>query len=99
EASAIDAGAAGPGWSRTGYTFKSGGPGKAGRFYGNPETNPATGARRGPNSHFYSLEGAEIAQVKGDPGWRFESYDFNAWPLAAGQCRDGTVAVMRAYNK
>ena len=99
EAAAIDAGAAGPGWSRTGYTFKSGGPNKAGRFYGSPETNPQTGLRLGPNSHFYSLETAEIAQVKTDAGWRFESYDFNAWPLVAGQCRDGTIGVKRAYNR
>jgi hypothetical protein len=99
EAAAIDSGAAGPGWSRTGYTFKSGGPSKAGRFYGNPETNPQTWSRRGPNSHFYSLESAEVAQVKTDQGWRFESYDFNAWPLVAGQCREGTVGVMRAYNQ
>jgi len=99
EASAIDAGAAGPGWARTGQTFKSGGPDKAGRFYGNPEANPATGARRGPNSHFYSLEPAEIAAVKTDIGWKFESYDFNAWPRVAGACPQGTTEVLRAYNK
>lgn len=98
EATAIDGGAAGPGWSRTNQTFKSGGPTKVCRFYGNPDINPATGTRRGPNSHFYTIETAECAAVKLDIGWRFESYDFNGWPTAGGACPDGTRAVKRAYN-
>ena len=98
EAAAIDGGAAGPGWSRTGETFKSGGPTKVCRFYGNPDINPATGARRGPNSHFYTIDPAECAAVKLDIGWRFESYDFNGWPTAGGACPDGTQAVKRVYN-
>jgi len=98
EASAIDQGAAGPGWVRTGQSFRSGGPSKAARFYGNPATNPATGARRGPNSHFYSIDPAEIAYVKRDPGWLFESFEFNTWPKANGSCPSGTQAVMRVYN-
>lgn len=63
-----------------------------------PETNPATGMRWGPNSHFYTIEAAECAAVKLDPGWRFESYDFNAWPMPGGGCPTGTVAVKRVYN-
>ena len=98
EAAAIDGGAAGPGWSRTGQSWKSGGPNRVCRFYGSPDINPATGTRRGPNSHFYTIEAAECAAVKQDPGWRFESYDFNGWPVAAGACPAGTVAVKRAYN-
>jgi serine protease len=98
EATAIDGGAAGPGWSRTGQTWKSGGPNRVCRFYGSQETNPATGTRRGPNSHFYTIEAAECALVKQDSGWRFESYDFNGWPLAGAVCPAGTVAVKRAYN-
>jgi uncharacterized delta-60 repeat protein len=98
EAASIDAGGSGPGWSRTGQNFKSGGPTKAGRFYGNPDINPATGLRWGPNSHVYSFDSAEIAQIRQDKGWRFESYDFNAWPKANGACPAGTQGVMRAYN-
>jgi uncharacterized delta-60 repeat protein len=98
EAAAIDGGSAGPGWSRTNQTFKSGGPNKAGRFYGNPDINPANGLRRGPNGHFYSLDLDEIAQVRKDIGWRFESYDFNAWPKVNGSCPAGTIAVLRVYN-
>lgn len=98
EAAAIDGGAAGPGWSRTGETFRSGGPNRVCRFYGSPETDAVTGARRGPNSHFYTIEAAECAAVKEDAGWRFESHDFNGWPSAGGNCAAGTVAVKRAYN-
>jgi len=98
EAAAIDGGAAGPGWSRTGFTFKSGGIGRVCRFYGSIEINPATGTRRGPNSHFYTVEAAECGAVRQDPGWHFESYDFGTNPRLTPACPAGTVAVYRAYN-
>jgi hypothetical protein len=91
EAAAIDGGSAGPGWSRTGLTFKSGGINRACRFYGTPGV--------GPNSHFYTLDPAECAQVRRDPGWHFESYDFSSNPPGpGGVCAAGTVPVYRAYN-
>jgi len=99
EAGAIDAGAAGPGWSRTGEAWNSGGPDRVCRFYGSPELDPATGLRKGPNGHFYTISSGECAQVKQDAGWKFESYDFSGWPMAAGAtCPAGTLAVKRAYN-
>jgi serine protease len=98
EAAAIDSGAAGPGWTRTGATWKSGGPNRVCRFYGSLDINPATGTRRGPNSHFYTIEAAECDAVKLDPGWRFESYDFSGWPSSAQTCPQGTTPVYRAYN-
>lgn len=99
EAAAVDGGAAGPGWVRTGHTWKSGGPDRVCRFYGSPEINPATGLRRGPNSHFYTISADECEAVKQDPGWRFESYDFSGWPkVIDGSCPAGTVAVKRVYN-
>ena len=98
EAAAIDGGAAGPGWERTGKTFKSGGPSRVCRFYGSPDIDPATGMRRGPNSHFYTIDPAECAAVKTDIGWRFESYDFSGRPRSGAACPAGTVAVLRAYN-
>ena len=67
EAAGIDAGAAGPGWSRTGETWRAwlAGPlpnaAEVCRFYGTIEINPATGQRWGPNSHFYTLEAPECA--------------------------------------
>jgi hypothetical protein len=99
EAAAIDAGAAGPGWSRTGQTFKSGGPNRVCRFYGSPEIDPVTQKRRGPNSHFYTIEVAECGAVKTDAGWKFESHDFNGWPMMQSACPQGTQAIKRVYNK
>ena len=99
EATAIDNGAAGPGWSRTGEAWKSGGPSRVCRFYGSPDLDPATGQRRGPNGHFYTISEEECALVKTDAGWKFESYDFSGWkPAANGSCAAGTRAVKRAYN-
>jgi len=99
EAAAIDNGAAGPGWSRTGAAWKSGGPNRVCRFYGSPEISPATGQRLGPNGHFYTISADECALVKQDLGWKFESYDFSGWPKqAGGACAAETVAVKRLYN-
>jgi uncharacterized delta-60 repeat protein len=92
EAAAIDGGSAGPGWTRTGQTWKSGGPARVCRFYG-------VQAAGGPNGHFYTIDSAECAAVKLDPGWHFESYDFAGWPVSSpGVCRAGTIPVKRAYN-
>ncbi len=98
EAAAIDAGSAGPGWSRTGLTFKSGGSAQVCRFYGS--------LAPGPNSHFYTLDPAECASLKQVQAttaltlrrWNFESLDFNASPLIGGTCVAGMVPVFRAYN-
>ena len=99
EAAAIDNGSAGPGWQRTGQTWKSGGPDRVCRFYGSTDIDPATGQRRGPNSHFYTISSAECAQVKLDLGWRFESYDFSGWRgVNASTCPAGTTPVKRVYN-
>jgi hypothetical protein len=76
EAMSIEAGAAGPGWSRTQKSFKvfpdaGHAPMNAlpvCRFYGTPGL--------GPNSHFYTLDPVECAAVKQDPGWTFEGVVF-----------------------
>jgi len=73
EAAGIDAGAAGPGWSRTGSTFSaySNTDGTTDfvravcRFYGTPG--------RGPNSHFFTVDPGECERVKSDPGWMIET--------------------------
>jgi uncharacterized delta-60 repeat protein len=98
EAASIDAGAAGPDWTRTGKTWKSGGPSRACRSYGSSDVNPATGMRRGPNSHVFSMEPAECLQIRADPGWRFEGYDFSGWLRQASSCPADTIGVYRAYN-
>ncbi len=98
EAAAIDNGSAGPGWSRTGNTFKSGGSTTVCRFYGS--LSP------GPNSHFYTADPGECAYLKqlqaSTPAtqkrWNFESLDFVSTPTTNGTCPTGTAPAYRAYN-
>ena len=103
EQAAVDKGAAGPEWQRTGGTFRAGGPSQVCRFYGNARPNPATGAIYGPNSHFYTADAAECAGLKSaqDPNaksWFFESNDFSTTPSIAGMCPPGLTPIYRAYN-
>jgi len=106
EVAAIEAGSAGPGWGRTlngfrVYTSALGVPQgtlPVCRFYGNPETNPATGQRYGPNSHVYVLDGPECDQVRSDRGWVFEGHAFWIYPSVNQQCGVGLVPVYRVYN-
>ena len=105
EAAGIDAGAAGPGWSRTGEGWPAWlagplpGATEVCRFYGNGALNPVTGQRRGPNSHFYTFQGPECEQVKNDSGWIYEPPNryFTLQPTA-GQCPAGTLPIYRVYN-
>ncbi|MDP2829976.1 MAG: hypothetical protein Q8O37_15400 [Sulfuricellaceae bacterium] len=98
EAAQIDGGSAGPGWSRTGNSFRSGGNTFVCRFYGSQSP--------GPNSHFYTADPGECDFLKqlqaGTPTtqkrWNFESLDFASTPATNGACPGGTVPVYRAYN-
>jgi hypothetical protein len=99
-------GAAGPGWARTGDSFKAfaveGAPAAANavcRFYGS--VSP------GPNSHFYTASPVECEGVKqaqantaaGQPKWNYEGIVFAAHLPVNGQCpADASVPVYRAYN-
>ena len=92
EAAAIDAGAAGPGWVRTGINFVAYAPGNGPgndvcRFY-----NPVA------NTHFFTADAAECAQVKLDPGWRYEGLSFRIQVPTAGVCPAGTQSIYRNYN-
>ncbi|MBI3148231.1 MAG: hypothetical protein HYZ17_06940 [Betaproteobacteria bacterium] len=93
EANGIDSGGAGPGWSRTGYTFKayplngsSGSP--VCRFYGAPPVN----------SHFYIGNSAECAGLMTVAGLKYEGMVFNLGQPSGTSCASGTVPVYRAYN-
>jgi hypothetical protein len=94
----VDTGGVGR-WQRTGNAFATGGPNQVCRFYGS--VSP------GPNSHFYTVEAAECAELKrlqtitpaSVPRWNFESNDFLTTPTVAGGCPAGLVPVYRAYNK
>jgi len=98
EAAAIDNGSAGPGWIRTGNSFKSGGSASVCRFYGSPSP--------GPNSHFYTVDAGECAYLKRlqastpatEKRWNFESLGFASTPPANGVCPIGTQPIYRAYN-
>jgi hypothetical protein len=98
EQAAVDSGAAGVEWGRTGGTFGAGGPNQVCRFYGS--LSP------GPNSHFYTANAAECADLKqlqastpaSQKRWNFESNDFNTTPAVNGACPAGLVPVYRAYN-
>lgn len=100
EAAAVDSGAAGPGWARTGgaFNFNSGGNTYVCRFYGS--INP------GPNSHFYTVSSSECSGLKAlqaatlptQKRWNFESLDFVSTVPVNGACPTGTVPVYRAYN-
>ena len=98
EQAAVDNGAAGPGWSRTGDYFNAGGATKVCRFYGS--LSP------GPNSHFYTINPAECQLLKDlqatTPAnlkrWNFESNDFSSASPVGGGCGSGTMPVYRAYN-
>ena len=106
EALGIDAGAAGPGWVRTGRSFqawltKSDAPADAVpvcRFY-------STGA----NSHFYTADPAECQGLKAMEtaersatgtvkGWGYEGTAFYIETPASGQCPAGTTQITRVYN-
>lgn len=104
EATAIDAGRAGPGWSRTNESWGAWllgplpGAIEVCRFYGSDAITPA-GTRLGPNSHFYTFQGPECEQVKRDRGWVYEVPNrFFALAPIAGICPGGTLPVYRAYN-
>lgn len=97
EARAIDKGAAGSGWSRTGYAFYAypavgapAGTSPVCRFFGTPGV--------GPNSHFYTASADECAQVKATPGWSYEGVAFNIAVPGYGACASDAVPVYRSYN-
>jgi hypothetical protein len=109
EISGVDAGAAGPGWSRTGLSFKVWGSAASAaglspvcRFYGTPG--------KGPNGHFYTADPVECDLVKRDAGWTYEGIAFyvrRITPGATGSsapagmvngCASTDAPVYRSYN-
>jgi hypothetical protein len=103
EAAAIDAGAAGPGWTRTGGSFKVlptqiAGSAPVCRFYGS--VNP------GPNSHFFTVNADECADLRAQEAstpetvkkWHYEGTPFYLFTPQNDVCAAGTTAVDRYYN-
>ena len=98
----IDAGGAGPGWERTGESFKAWmqmpadavtNVGPVCRFYGRPAG--------GPNSHFFTASAEECQLVKERGGWFYEGIGFYLLPVGSNprQCPAGWLSVNRAYNR
>ena len=92
EIAALDAGAFGGSWRRTGASFRVGGGSAAVcRFYGLPP--------RGPDSHFFTVDPAECETVMRDhSAWTFEAHAFSITPAVGGTCPAGTQPVTRFYN-
>jgi len=94
EATAIDAGSAGPGWKRTGGRFSAwaapgGAPGLVPvcRFSGSA-----------PTSRFYAASAGECESLKSSATWKYEGIAFYIGAPAGGACSPGTTAVYRAFN-
>ncbi len=94
EENAVDSGAAGPGWHRTGFNFAAYIPnahraaGEVCRFYA-----PS------PNTHFYSASPFECQLLLDHPeyGWISEGIKFEIAVPSGGTCASG-VTVHRYYN-
>jgi HYDIN/CFA65/VesB-like, Ig-like domain/Repeat of unknown function (DUF5648) len=96
EATAIDAGAVGPGWARTGFSFRAyaadtpaEGTLPVCRFFGTPG--------QGPSAHFFTADAAECALVKANPRWLYEGIAWRADVPANGQCAAGASPVVRFF--
>ena len=91
EIAALDGGAFGGAWQRTGQSFNVGGTTAVCRFYGMPP--------RGPDSHFFTADPAECAFVMTQfSAWTFEGHTFAVTPAVGGQCPAGMLPVNRFYN-
>ena len=88
---ALDGGAFGGAWQRTGQTFNVGGSNAVCRFYGMPP--------KGPDSHFFTVDPAECAFVMTQfAAWTFEGHAFAMAPAVNGQCPAGLTPVNRFFN-
>jgi len=95
EIASLDAGIVVPGWTRTGFDFKSwtieSGVGvPACRFFGTPG--------KGPNTHVFTIDVAECNKLRADPQWTFEGLAFGEETPIAQDCLPGRVPVTRLYN-
>jgi Abnormal spindle-like microcephaly-assoc'd, ASPM-SPD-2-Hydin/Repeat of unknown function (DUF5648) len=96
EITALDGGAFGGVWARTGYQFKA---------YAAPGTGTASVCRffstafAPKSSHFYTPYVFECNGLKSDPSWQYEDSNLiMAMPDASGNCAVGFTPVYRFYN-
>jgi uncharacterized protein (DUF1800 family) len=93
EVAILDAGVQIPGWTRTGgeftvFTDPGGGLSAVCRFFGTPG--------KGINSHFYTADPNECANVKTQPWWTFEKIAFYIPIPVNGSC-GGNSPVYRSF--
>jgi hypothetical protein len=98
EIAALDGGAFGGAWQRTGQTFS---------VWTDPSASPLavptcrffSTAFAPKSSHFYTPFASECAVVKTEAAWQFEAIAFYiALADANGMCAAGTVPLYRAYD-
>jgi hypothetical protein len=96
EIAALDSGAFGGAWQRTGETFNVWPQPTAGavgtcRFFSTAFAPKST--------HFYTPFVSECALLKANPAWSYEGIAFYVLPLTvSGGCASGTVPLYRLYN-
>jgi len=95
EAAALDAGAFGGAWKRTGFGFAVAPPADTGavdvcRFFGTPHV--------GPNTHFYTGNAQECAALQGNALWTYEGTAFRMRMPASDSCAAPLHPVYRLYN-
>lgn len=100
EIGALDGGAFGGLWQRTGETFNVW-PVPIG--VASPTCRFFSTAFAPKSSHFYTPFPIECAAVKANPSWQYESIAFyiqipTGYGTGNGFCPQGTVALYRAYN-
>jgi hypothetical protein len=103
EQAAIEGGNVGPGWARTGASFKAvvtpSCPGATeGGFH--PVYRFAGISNIGPDSHFFTVSQDECAVVRDrtEWHWQFEGAPFWATEPSHGTCPANTKSLYRAYN-
>jgi hypothetical protein len=99
EMAAIASGSAGPGWTRTGWSFSAYPAGSA-TCFGDCGVPVSRFYSAFSNSHFYTADAAEAAGIQRPGGeWMLERQEFQV-PVrdAQGNCQVGQVPVYRLYN-
>jgi glucose/arabinose dehydrogenase len=95
EAAALDAGAQGGAWTRTGFAFQvwnADDPDAVDvcRFFGTPNI--------GPNTHFYTGHPQECGGLRSNPLWTYEGIGFRMRLPVNDSCPALTRPVYRLYN-
>lgn len=96
EIAALDGGAFGGAWVRTGGAFRAYTSASSG---GVPVCRFFSTAFAPKSSHFYTANPGECSTLKANPNWTYEGIAFyTLLPTITGGCADGATRVYRMYN-